>query len=65
MVKLLPPKDYNIFIKILWYLLLIVILFTLVKTSIDLFKNLAVMFYVWCCYRVTDANEHFYTYTKN
>ena len=60
--KILPPKNYNIFIKIYWYALLFVLGFALLKTSIELFKYLAYLFYSWCvsikyCKFVNDANE--------
>ena len=65
MVKLLPPKDSNIFIKIYWYIVLFVLGFALLKTSFELFKYLAYLFYSWCCYRVEDANNTFYNYQTN
>lgn len=60
--KILPPKNYNIFFKILWYVLLFIIGFTLIKTSIDIIKYFVILFYAWCCYRVEDANNTFHTY---
>lgn len=60
--KLLPPKNYNIFIKILWYALLFILGFALLKTSIEFIKYLTYLFYAWCCYRVEDANNTFHTY---